>query len=266
MLFATTAACAQQSAPSTAWHYAPNSNIGSNGQYLPGSLGFNLADVSNKSTLDALPSGVKGLVWVGMCDGATPAFTTFVNTFSGDAKLFGFYLMDEPSPFAGQSNYCPITNLSAEADYVHSNLPGVWTFIVEENQGTPEQPNFVGMYTPTNSHVDLYGLDPYPAQKGVPKNFDPSIINKYVAAAEQIGLPLAQIVPVYQAFGKYQGGPWLLPTQSQENVILSTWGAALGSIQPVFEYAYSYGQQLGDKCISNTPYLQAVFVDHNAGG
>jgi len=44
-------------------HCAPNGNI-VNGQYAPGADGFNLADVSSVSALNALPAGVKRLVWL----------------------------------------------------------------------------------------------------------------------------------------------------------------------------------------------------------
>jgi hypothetical protein len=45
-------------------HYASNGNFSPNGSYLPGAVGFNLADVSNLAQLKSLPDGVKGLVWV----------------------------------------------------------------------------------------------------------------------------------------------------------------------------------------------------------
>jgi len=49
--------------PITNLHCAPNGNI-VNGQYAPGADGFNLADVSSVSALNALPAGVKRLVWL----------------------------------------------------------------------------------------------------------------------------------------------------------------------------------------------------------
>src|SRR5207244_6412629 len=83
--------------PVTALHYAPNHHFDSSGRYVPANAGFNLADVSNVSQLDSLPSGVKGLVWLGLCNGADSSFINAVQPFVGDhPKLFGFYLMDEP--------------------------------------------------------------------------------------------------------------------------------------------------------------------------
>jgi len=86
-------------------HYAPNGNFASNGSYLPGADGFNLADVSDVGTLNSLPTGVMGLVWVGLCNGVDSTFTATIQPFIGNSnvpfilnpKLFGFYLMDEPT-------------------------------------------------------------------------------------------------------------------------------------------------------------------------
>ena len=80
--------------PQTTLHYA----AGANGTGTPLSLGFNLADVSSVSALNNLPAGVKGLVWLGLCHGADNTFIRKVQPFIGNAKLFGFYLMDEPDP------------------------------------------------------------------------------------------------------------------------------------------------------------------------
>lgn len=88
----TTAVCsapllssdASGSYPRTALHYAPNGNFGSDGSYLPGADGFNVADVSNVDTLNSLPAGVQGLVWVGSCNGVDDAFTAAVRPFIGN--------------------------------------------------------------------------------------------------------------------------------------------------------------------------------------
>src|SRR6266567_4543240 len=89
--------------PAPGLHYAPNHNFDSSGSYAPARAGFNLADLSGVSTLNALPSGVKGLVWLGLCNGADSTFINAVKPFVGNPRLFGFYLMDEPDP-TGQWN------------------------------------------------------------------------------------------------------------------------------------------------------------------
>jgi hypothetical protein len=52
----------------------PNRNFDSKGNFLPGRVGFNLADVSSVAQINSLPDGVKALVWVGQCAGADAVF------------------------------------------------------------------------------------------------------------------------------------------------------------------------------------------------
>src|ERR1039458_3810156 len=47
--------------PHTSEHYSGNGNF-SGSSYLPGAVGFNLADVSSNDVAAALPAGVKALV------------------------------------------------------------------------------------------------------------------------------------------------------------------------------------------------------------
>src|SRR5205085_2691189 len=56
---------------------------------------------------------------------------------------------------------------------------------------------------------------------------------------------------------------WTLPTASQEQQILATWGSVVP--QPAFDYAYSWGVQNSDAALEDTPALQSVFASHNAG-
>jgi hypothetical protein len=237
--------------PITKLHFAANANI-VNGTYAPGADGFNLADVSSKGTADALPAGVEGLVWMGnTIAGATAAFQAEINSMIGDSKIYGFYLADEPGP--GNA-----VNLKAEADYIHSVDPGAKTFMVEQNMNTSDAPQFI--YNPANTDIDLFGLDPYPVRSDLPGGFEPSIITTAVNAAEAQGIPQADIVPVYQAFGNES--PWVTPTPAQEQTILSTWGSVIPS--PAFDLAYSWGVQNGDTALATDPALLAVFAAHNA--
>jgi hypothetical protein len=177
--------------PITPLHYAPNGNI-VDGQYAPGADGFNLADVSSASELSELPAGVKALVWLGMTGGVTASFESAVTSFIGQSNVYGFYLADEPD--AGLA-----ANLKAESDWIHANFPGVKTFMVEQNLGSNTSPVFA--YTPANTDIDLFGLDPYPVQTNVPNNLDYGIIPLAVSVAEADGIPQSAIVPIYQAFG-----------------------------------------------------------------
>jgi hypothetical protein len=246
--------------PVTPLHYASGSNV-INNVYAPGADGFNLADVSDVDELDALPAGVDGLVYLGATSGATASFEAAVNSFIGDPKLFGIYLTDEPDP-----SQVSAANLKAESDYVHAALPGVKTFIVLENMGSDTSPTYLDTFNPSNTDIDLFGLDPYPVKSQFPGGFDLNVISAGVAAAEAAGIPQKDLVPVYQAFGTNGTGayaPWLVPTAAQEQQSLSTWGSLLPT--PAFDYAYSWGQQEGDQSLSMLPALQAVFAAHNAG-
>jgi hypothetical protein len=151
------------------------------------------------------------------------------------SKVYGFYLADEPG--AGLA-----ANLKAESDWIHANFPGVKTFMAEQNLGSETNPVFA--YTPANTDIDLFGLDPYPVQTNVPNNLDYNIIPLAVTVAEADGIPQNDIVPVYQAFGGGQYTTYILPTSAQEQQILSTWGSVIPT--PAFDYAYSWGVQDGD--------------------
>jgi hypothetical protein len=252
--------------PVTGLHYAPNGNLSGSGAYEPGALGFNLADISASWALAYLPAGVKALVWLGDCGGATSSFQGQVQPFLGSSQVWGFYLMDEPSPGS-----CPAADLKAESDWIHANDPGAKTFIIEENLSASYHPSYMGGYTPANSDIDYYGLDPYPCRDDTyPVPLDgcnDTYITLAVTAAEKAGIPSADIVPVYQAFGggSYTddgNGTYLLPTAAQEQQILSTWEGLIAS--PAFDYAYSWGVQDGDTALSDAPAsLQQVFAAHN---
>jgi hypothetical protein len=250
------------SGPHTSEHFTANGNL-SGSSYVPGADGFNVADVSSNDVVAALPAGVKGLVWIGSCDGATTSFQSTIQSFVGDPRVFGFYLMDEPDPSS-----CSPANLKAESDWIHANDPGTYTFIIELDLSSSNHPTYQGGYNPANSDVDLYGLDPYPCRSENPASAPCaySWLGLAVTAAETAGIPLADIVPVYQAFG---GGAWVddgggsyqLPTADQESAILATWGSLVPT--PVFDYAYSWGTQNGDQPLAASPSLQSVFLAHN---
>jgi hypothetical protein len=257
-------------APTTRLHYAPNHNFGPGGRFLPGELGFNLADLNTVSQLDSLPPGVQGLVWVGQCDGVTPAFLQTVRAFIGHAKLFGFYLMDNPDPRARltRSGYVPACapeHLRTESDWIHTNLPGAKTFMILMNLGTAKKPWFSTRYAPTIIHVDLYGIDPYPCRTEL-RGCAYDMIDRYIGQAEAIGIPRSQMVPVYQAFGDGNytddfGGKYILPTAAEERRIMLRWGMMLPT--PVFDYAYSWGVQERDRSLEGAWDLHPIFATHN---
>lgn len=100
-------------APKTTLHHAPNHNFDPKGNYAPGKIGFNLADVEDVRQLGLLPDGVKGLVWIGKCNGVDATFLKTVQPFVGKPKVFGFYLMDDPDPTGWHKSLCTPDNLKA---------------------------------------------------------------------------------------------------------------------------------------------------------
>jgi hypothetical protein len=249
----------------TTLHFASNGNFDSNGNYLPGTVGFNLADVSNLAQLNSLPDGVKGLVWVGQCNGVDTIFLNTLRPYIGNAKLFGFYLMDDPDPTGQHFPLCTADNLKAESDWIHANVPGAKTFILLMTMTPSRTPSFRGTYNPANSHVDLFGIDPYPCRTEL-NGCDYHQIDRYVAAAESSGVPRDNIVPVYQTFGGGRwvddgGGRYTLPTVSQLHQILARWDALIPT--PVFDFAYSWGSQNADSALASSPELQGVFLRRN---
>ena len=251
--------------PVTTWHLAPNGNFGAKNDFLPGTARFNLADVSGRRELDSLPQGVKGLVWIGACSGATEEFQALVNTVIDHPKLFGFYLMDGPDPTGRWGPPCGAADLKAESDWIHRRRRDASTFILLMNLGPSTAPAFSSEYAPTNSHVDLFGVPPYPCRTAW-ATCDIDMIDRYVAAAAQSGVPRPRIVPIYQAFG---GGTWKadkgegyrLPTAAEMQSMLERWARLVP--RPVFDYAYSWGTQHSDRTLGQSVELQRVFAQHN---
>lgn len=233
--------------------------------------GFDLADVQYVEQLNALPPGMKGLIWLDEASGVTPRFIAKVKPFIGNPKLFGFRLCDEPD-ITGKYHSPAVSPaaLKAEAHWIRANVPGAVTFVTLMDMGSFEAPHFMNTFNPANTGIDFFGLDPYPVRGKV---FDLDFIDRTVEAAVAAGIPLNKIVPVFQAFGggnwrTYTGGVrdvYKLPTPEQANQIFARW--ATYAPNPVFDFAYAWGSQNGDtKLGSASPEalsLRATFKAHN---
>jgi hypothetical protein len=249
-------------------HYASGNNVDAQGNFTPGQSGFNLADVSSVDELNALPAGVKGLVWLDQGDGVTQSFIDAVTPYIGNPKAYAFYLKDEPDPTGQWNTLVTAANLKAESDWIHAHDPGAKTFITMMNMGSSDNPSFANTYTPQNTHIDYFGIDPYPVRSDS-ATVDYSMIDKAVAAAEASGIPAANIVPVFQTFGggnwvDDSGGHYVMPTAAQEQQMLAHWAALVPN--PAFDYAYAWGSQNGDQALEGSQALQSVFLQHNTSG
>ncbi|MER8825463.1 calcium-binding protein [Mesorhizobium sp. M0817] len=227
--------------------------------------GFNLVDVQYLSQVNALPDGMKALVYLGEADGVTSSFIDKVTPFLGNPKVFGFYLADEPDPTGRWGTYATAEDLKAESDWIHNHFPGAKTFITMMNMGSPDNPDFSNTYNPANTGIDYFGLDPYPVRTGT-DTVDYDMIDRAVAAAVESGIPTSSIVPVYQAFGggnweTSDGGRHVMPTAEQLETMIDHWSALVPS--PAFDYTYKWGTQNGDTALESSSELQAVFRQHN---
>jgi hypothetical protein len=265
-------AASSGSAPPELLHYSPNHNFDGAGMYTPASAGFNVADVDEPRRLNALPDGVKALVWVGMCDGVTPQFLARVRPFIGDQRVFGFFLMDDPDPRPQVGGLGPVPceadKLRAESDWLHAHMSGTRTFAILMNFGTWRQPFYGETYRPEASHIDLFGICPYPCRSEW-NGCDFDQVERYVAAAEAGGVPRSQIVPNYQAFGGGQwrvgeNGRYVMPTPAQAEEIIRRWDALVP--HPVFDMVYSWGSQRGDYALEDDTALQRLFATRNRQG
>ncbi|MER9058115.1 calcium-binding protein [Mesorhizobium sp. M0910] len=227
--------------------------------------GFNLADVQYASQVDALPDGMKGLVYLNEHEGVTSSFIEKMTPFLGNPNVFGFYLVDEPDPTGRWGTYATAENLKAESDWIHEHFPGAKTFITMMNMGSPTNPDFTNTYNPANTHIDYFGIDPYPVRTGT-DTVDYDMIDRAVAAAVKSGIPANNIVPVYQAFGggnweTSDGGRHVMPTPEQMQTMIDHWAALVPT--PGFDYTYKWGTQNGDTALESSSELQAVFREHN---
>ncbi|MER9963505.1 hypothetical protein NKJ72_21640, partial [Mesorhizobium sp. M0045] len=120
-------------------------------------------------------------------------------------------------------------------------------------------------YNPANTHIDYFGIDPYPVRTGT-DTVDYDMIDRAVAAAVKSGIPANNIVPVYQAFGggnweTSDGGRHVMPTPEQMQTMIDHWAALVPT--PGFDYTYKWGTQNGDTALESSSELQAVFREHN---
>ncbi|MFB9265559.1 hypothetical protein ACFFWD_20790 [Bradyrhizobium erythrophlei] len=246
-------------------HYAAGGGLDAYGQFSAGQVGFNLADVQSVDQLNALPEGVKGLVWLNQGSGVTQSFIDAVTPYIGNPKVYGFYLADEPDPTGTWGPLVKAADLKAESDWIHAHMPGAKTFITMMNMGSSAEPDFAHTYNPANTHIDYFGIDPYPVRSGSGQ-VDYTMIDKAFAAAVQAAIPADSIIPVYQTFGGGSwttdtGGSYVLPTALQERAIINEWAKFLPS--PAFDFAYHWNSQYGDTALESSPALQQVFLAHN---
>jgi hypothetical protein len=256
-------------------HYI--SNTGPNVARVAG-LGYNLFDLGpSKSVIDALGPGQQALVWLGNLDNTncTPGyswseFTAAVRRLAHDPKVFGYYLSDEPHP-----SICPnaVSDIRQRADYIRAQDPQQKSFIV-----VLDAYRICGASTgceyrqlnPRTTHVDLFGIDPFPCR--VQGGCDMSKIDVDVQSAVEGGIPISQIVPVFQTFGQSCSARvafYLEPSADELEQSLARWAGLVP--HAAFDFTYTW-RSAGPACPAldvsdgdSHPDLQTVMRDHNGG-
>ena len=265
LALAPPAGAAEGASPAIRHHFAANGNFDEAGRFAPAAAGFDIADVVSAAQLETLPPGVKGLMWIGLCDGVDAKFVERAGSTLGSSKLFGFYLVDDPDPSGRWREACSPGALRAEADWIHLRRADALVFIGLMNIGDAKSPAFDESLRPERTHVDLFGVAPYPCRSEWP-DCDDAMIGRFVAAARQAGIPDKAIVPMYQTFGggtwrTDSGGRYRMPRPDEMKRMLRIWTELTPA--PAFDYAYSWGSQRSDDALGGSPALQSVFREQN---
>jgi PASTA domain len=222
------------------------------------SHGWNLIDVGSQWSADRLPRGAEGLVWVGDYDNSScswqmsdPSLESHVRAAVADAKVFGYFISDEPNP-----NACPDAPAQhrARSNLIHAIDPRARTVIVLDSNG------FAGQATPDaleqlprwKGTADYIGLDPYPCYRGAACDF--SWIARTIRAANAAGLNYWGVV---QAF---DGDSWRWPTASELSRMLAQWAGSKETGYMAFAWSYA-GNDLSSK-----PALLDVLTRFNHSG
>ncbi|MFL6076208.1 MAG: hypothetical protein ACJ73S_22685 [Mycobacteriales bacterium] len=237
----------------TTLHYVSNTH----GDWsAPAKLGYNLIDLGpDTGAVNALPAGIRALVWLGNLDNTscTPGyswdrFTAAVDRLAGNPKVFGYYLSDEPHPAVCRQ---AVEHIRQRADYIRARDPAQKSFIVVlgAEQGGCVPTCEYQQLNPANTHVDLFGIDPFPCNNRSGCHFEK--IDAKVDLATKGGIPVAAMVPLFQAFGQTcnseQDHYYTLPTVDQLRQMLARWDALVP--HPVFDFTYTWASQ-GPSCPS----------------
>ncbi len=235
-------------------HYTANvSNLDGSSAYTNASaIGFNILDTNmSTSVVNSLPAGTQSLAWVGIgtsncSSNLSSTFTNFVLANASNPKLYGYYLLDEPLDAT-----C-VAAVKAYSDYIHTTAPGKKAFIV-----VTDWPGTYAAYRPSETNVDLIGVDPYPVKNGT---YDTTEIPRQVNAAVVAGIPLASMVPVFQTFGDSN---YDAPTATQLTSMLQQWASLVPN--PVLDYAYTWGTQNGARtdALVNRSDWRDIMAVHN---
>lgn len=229
------------------------------GVYGPAlAVGFNLADVSSRSALDRLPSGMKGVLWLKsgfngrrnecswrMDDAAVLAAVASVRRHPRFSGIY--FIADEPHP-----SLCPEApqRIRERSALIRSAHPGARTFIVVLNSY-----RYPGELEQLKDAADYIGINPYPCnRRNVGRGCDLRAMRERITQALDAGVEPERIVPVFQAFGQTcttsQPGYQRLPTEAETVAMLAVWDELVPPARRPFDMTYSWGPQPRHACPS----------------
>jgi hypothetical protein len=243
-----------QSRPKKPPHYRYIFHTGSN-QAGAASLGFNLLDVDAKALADALPSGTRGLYWLGdylnapTCDWekSDATISAKVQAAKGDPKVWGYYFSNEPDPYG-----CPtaIAQHRARAKLIRSLDPAKATYISLDmnwrEQALRQIPLWVGV-------TDYVGLNPYICFVGR-RTCDFAWLNRVIRAANGAHLVYFGHVQAFQA------EEWRWPSPTELRRMLDRWARSKQKGYSVFTWSW------GGSVLSSQPRLVRVLKQFNSRG
>jgi chitodextrinase len=246
---AATGACQTGTGSAPPYRFMINSD---QGNQAAANYGYNLLDVGSAAQADDLPAGTQGLIWVGDYDNSTCSWEqsdatvrATVTAGVGDPKVFGYYISDEPDPYACPNAY---NDHRARSSMIHSIDPGHKTLILIDSNSAQQTIDQIPKWAGT---ADIFALDPYPCYQGQACNY--TWIDQVIAAANSAGINYWGVV---QAF---QDSIWRWPTTDELNHMLGQWGASKESGIMTFAWTWS------GNTLSSKPDLLSALNAFNSG-
>lgn len=244
-------------------HYAANLR----GDYVnAAAVGFNLMDVGNKATMDSLPDGVRGLMWVGngynttcswAIDDAT--LTSIVTACRNDPKFCNiYYISDEP-----HHSVCPDgpAALASRTALIKSLDPGARTFaIIQDGSSHP------GEFQAFANTIDYIGVDPYPFNANNIGGADLTSVRDRINTALQY-IPANRLVPVFQTFGQECATVaqyYRMPTAAELTALLAIYDELIPRSGRPFDFCYTWSAQGTTSCpgLQDSPELRDVMYNY----
>lgn len=215
------------------------------------SYGWNLADVGGKSEADALPTGMKGLVWVGDYDNSTcgwqvsdASLTATVQKMVGDPHVFGFFFSDEA--YAETCPNAPAQHAARNA-LIKSIDPSATTVILLNANGSTHRSVWPLWSTPTDA--DYIAINPYPCLQGLACDW--SLVTKSIQAADAAGFRYWFAV---QSFADFE---YRFPTASELQYLLGLMTQSHAEGMMTFAWTYA------GFCLCDHPDLLSVWSAYN---